>query len=195
MKSLMKLGLLGPEPVARPAQPEQQQSQSVLMKLGLLGLQSATENVDVVVVPLDAVLAGHETTPPNYEALWKQYVTKFRKVYNDVDEETVWFRNFKLNVEKIRATRNDRDLTLHFGLNEPTDPTSQEFAAKDAPQKRISERTLEQIVEQNVVAPVQHVVKENLDVTNDVPQGRILEWTEAAQLTAQQTPKAVGVRF
>ena len=42
---------------------------------------------------------------------------------------------------------------------------------KTISQERISERT----VEQNV--PVQHVVKEILEVTKDVPQERFLEWT------------------
>ena len=60
--------------------------------------------------------AGHDTIPPNYEALWNPY--------NDIDEETVRFRNFKLNVENNRAARGDQDLTFHLGLNELTNPTN-----------------------------------------------------------------------
>ena len=37
----VKLGLPGPQQVARPAQPQQQQWQSLLMKIGLPGLKSA----------------------------------------------------------------------------------------------------------------------------------------------------------
>ena len=147
------LGLLGPEHCDTSSTAARATVAKFVDEVRLDGIAkcSATQNVDVVDVPRDAVLAsaGHEATPPNYEALWKQYKTKFRKVYNDVDEETVSFWNFKLNAENIRATKRDKDLTFHLGLNELTDSTRQEeFAAHLG-------RTLEQIVEQNVDVPVQ----------------------------------------
>ena len=57
------------------------------------------------------VAAGHESTPPNYEAM---YNTRFWNVYNDVNEETVRFGTFKSNVETIRATNGANVQNLMF---------------------------------------------------------------------------------
>ena len=65
----MKLGDLGAEHMARPA-PKLQQPQSLLVKIGLLGLQkcSATQNVDLPVPHvMDEILEVSRTS----EELWR----------------------------------------------------------------------------------------------------------------------------
>jgi|ERR1712136_725500 len=53
---------------------------------------------------------------------------KYLKVYNDINEESVRFENFKTNVGIIRAT-NAKNLTYKLGVNQFADLTQDEFAA------------------------------------------------------------------
>ena len=56
------------------------------------------------------VSAADERSPPNYQMKFDHFKTKYGKVYNGIDEESVRVENFKANVGIIRAT-NAKNLT------------------------------------------------------------------------------------
>jgi hypothetical protein len=74
------------------------------------------------------VAAADERSPPNYQLMFDHFKTKYGKVYNGIDEESVRFGNFKANIGIIRAT-NARNLTYKLGVNQFADLTQDEFAA------------------------------------------------------------------
>ena len=66
--------------------------------------------------------AGHETPPPNNVMMWNSFKTKYGKVYNGINEDSVRFGNFQSNVEIMWAT-NARNLTFALGANESANLT------------------------------------------------------------------------
>ena len=59
------------------------------------------------------VAAGHETSPPSYQLMFDDFMTKYGKVYNGIDEESVRFENFKTNIGIIRAS-NEGGVRCHL---------------------------------------------------------------------------------
>jgi len=74
-----------------------------------------------------AGLATAETSPPNYDMLWKSFQNTFGKVYNGLDEEASRKEIFKANIDIINAA-NNKNLSYKLGVNHFADLTADEFA-------------------------------------------------------------------